>query len=190
MKKISKYQNIHESLLFECSQGNQKSQFEIYKLYYKAMFNASLRIINNTEDAEDIMQEAFLKAFNNLDKYKGEVSFGAWLKRIVVYKSLDYLRKRKIEFIPIDEGSDIVTEEDPGQGTDENEKISYELLIEEINKLAEGYRIILTLYLIENYSHSEIAEMLKISSSTSRSQFNRAKKRLLENIKKINISRI
>jgi len=146
------------------------------------MYNSSFRIVNNQADAEDIMQESFLKAFQNLGKYKGQVSFGAWLKRIVVNQSLDYLRKRKIEIVTLDESSDIISEYEADNSWEVEDDTSYENVIKEINMLAEGYRLILNLYLIEGYSHSEIAEMLNISSSTSRSQFNRAKKRLLERI--------
>ncbi len=184
MKKGNQYLNLHEQLLRECRQGNRKSQFEIYKLYYKAMFNTSFRIVNNFPDAEDIMQESFLKAFQNLDKYKGEVSFGAWLKRIVVNRSLDYLRKRKVDFVEIENEPEIISEVEHESSWEVEENTRYETVIKEINNLPEGYKIILTLYLLEGYNHNEIAEMMKISPSTSRSQFNRAKKRLIDTINK------
>jgi RNA polymerase sigma-70 factor (ECF subfamily) len=140
--------------------------------------------VNNLPDAEDIMQEAFLKAFMNLDRYKGEVSFGAWLKKIVVNQSLDYLRKRKVEIIPLDENIEIIEDDKLESSWEIDRSIQYEKVIKEISNLPEGYRIILSLYLLEGYDHSEIAEILNISPSTSRSQFNRAKKRLLENLNK------
>ena len=90
-----KYKNIHQELINECKAGNSKAQFEIYKLYYKAMYNTSHRIVNNVQDAEDIMQESFLSAFEKIDSYEGNVSFGSWLKKIAANKSLDHLRKNK-----------------------------------------------------------------------------------------------
>ncbi len=83
----SNYQNIHQGLIDACRHGDAKAQFEIYKLYYKAMYNSCFRILNNTQEAEDVMQEAFLSAFDKINSYKGEVSFGAWLKRIVVNRA-------------------------------------------------------------------------------------------------------
>ncbi|VAW22417.1 RNA polymerase ECF-type sigma factor, partial [hydrothermal vent metagenome] len=88
------YKNIHQEIINRCRAGEQKAQHQLYKLYYKPMFNISLRIVNDKPEAEDIMQEAFLKAFKKIGSYKGEVSFGAWLKKIVVNHSLDALRKR------------------------------------------------------------------------------------------------
>ena len=95
---VSKVQfiNLHQELIDGCRRGDQKAQFQIYKLYYKAMYNTSLRIVKSTMDAEDIMQEAFLTAFENIASYSGTVSFGAWLKKIVQNKSFDYLRRSKI----------------------------------------------------------------------------------------------
>ena len=175
----SNYQNIHQNLIDACRHGNSKAQFEIYKLYYKAMYNSCLRILNNTQEAEDVMQEAFLSAFDKIDSYKGEVSFGAWLKRIVVNRSLDFLKKNKLDSLPLDEKINQLSEE-----VDQNNTIEIENSVEEIKKAIEqlpsGYRIVLSLYLIEAYDHEEISEILNISASTSRSQYNRAKKKLIQ----------
>lgn len=173
----SNYQNIHQDLINACRQGNTKAQFEIYKLYYKAMYNSCLRILNNTQEAEDVMQEAFLSAFDKIDSYKGEVSFGAWLKRIVVNKALDFLKKNKINSLPLDEKINQISVEE-----DENSEIenNVEEITKAIEQLPSGYRIVLSLYLIEGYDHEEIGEILNISASTSRSQYNRAKKKLIQ----------
>lgn len=175
----SNYQNIHQDLIDACCQGDAKAQFEIYKLYYKAMYNSCLRIINNTQEAEDVMQEAFLSAFDKINSYKGEVSFGAWLKRIVVNRALDFLKKNKIDSLPLDERINQLSEEE-----DRLENIDIENDVVEIKKAIEllpsGYRIVLNLYLIEAYDHEEIGEILNISASTSRSQYNRAKKKLIQ----------
>jgi len=175
----SNYQNIHQDLIDACSQGNAKAQFEIYKLYYKAMYNSCLRIVNNTQEAEDVMQEAFLSAFDKINSYKGEVSFGAWLKRIVVNRALDFLKKNKIDSLPLDEKINqlSVEEETPENIEIENNVVEIKKAIEQ---LPSGYRIVLSLYLIEAYDHEEIGEILNISASTSRSQYNRAKKKLIQ----------
>jgi len=174
----SNYQNIHQDLIDACSRGNAKAQFEIYKLYYKAMYNSCLRILNNTQEAEDVMQEAFLSAFDKIASYKGEVSFGAWLKRIVVNRALDYLKKNKIDCLPIDEKIYQLSDE---EAYNEDLTIGKNIgaIKKAIDQLPSGYRIVLSLYLIEAYDHEEIAEILNISASTSRSQYNRAKKKLI-----------
>ena len=96
-EKNGKYDNIHKELIERCKDNDQEAQFEIYKIYYKSMYNTSLRIVNDLMEAEDLMQESFLSAFRKIDTYKGNVSFGAWLKRIVINKSIDYLRRKKIK---------------------------------------------------------------------------------------------
>lgn len=174
----SNYQNIHQDLIDACRQDNAKAQFEIYKLYYKAMYNSCLRILNNTQEAEDVMQEAFLSAFDKINSYKGEVSFGAWLKRIVVNKALDYLKKNKIDCLPIDDKIHQLSEEEIENNEFTTNNI--DLIKQAMEQLPSGYRIVLNLYLIEAYDHEEIAEILNISASTSRSQYNRAKKKLIQ----------
>jgi RNA polymerase sigma factor (sigma-70 family) len=177
------FRNIHQDLIEGCREGDQKAQFQVYKLYYKAMFNTSLRIVSDSMEAEDVMQEAFLSAFEKIHTYSGSVSFGAWLKKIVVNRSLDALSKRKAIFEDI--------ELHTGIHDDSGEEIAYkedvESKVEEvknaIERLPEGYRVILSLYLIEGYDHDEIAEMLNISSSTSRSQLSRAKQKLVSELK-------
>lgn len=181
-KQESIYKNIHQDIIDRCKSGEQKAQFQLYKLYYKAMFNTCLRIVNNSLEAEDIMQESFLKAFEKLNFYKGEVSFGAWLKRIVINHSLDELRKRKLETNSIEDSVYEIKEEEK-RDNDEDISLKIEEIKEEIRKLPDGYRIVLSLYLIEGYDHDEISEILQISNSTSRSQFARAKKKLIECLK-------
>ncbi len=172
-KKI--YTNIHQDLIDRCRHGDRQAQFEIYKLYYKAMYNTSLRIVNQTQEAEDIMQEAFLSAFEKINDYREEVSFGAWLKKIVVNKSLDSLRKKHIEFEDIDTTTLMHT---PDEKTDDEPDYDPESIRKAIGQLPAGYRTILTLYLFEGYDHEEIADILGISNATSRSQYSRARQKL------------
>jgi RNA polymerase sigma factor (sigma-70 family) len=175
------YTNIHQDLINACKTGDRKAQFKIYKLYYKAMFNTSLRIVNDTAEAEDIMQESFLDAFRRLDSYTGEGSFGMWLKRIVVNNSLDMLRRKK-EMVSLDETA--VDLPDPGDTYDE-EGIQYQVkeVKESIAKLPDEYRVVITLFLLEGYDHEEISEILGISNQLSRTRFSRARQKLLEIIR-------
>jgi len=178
------FRNLHQDLLDGCKSGDQKAQFQIYKLYYKAMYNTSLRIVNNTMEAEDVMQEAFLSAFEKIETYSGTVSFGAWLKKIVINRSLDALGKRKAVFEDIESHTGI--RDDGPEDSLRNEEIDIQIgaVKEAIEKLPDGYRVILSLYLLEGYDHDEIAEIMKISSSTSRSQLSRAKQKLISELKK------
>lgn len=181
-KSESIYINIHQDIIDRCKSGEQKAQFQLYKLYYKAMYNTCLRIVNNNLEAEDIMQESFLKAFEKIHTYRSEVSFGAWLKRIVINHSLDELRKKKIELQSIEETS-INPVEDSNENDESDIQAKAEEIRDKINNLPDGYRVVLSLYLLEGYDHDEISEILNITSSTSRSQCARAKQKLIELLK-------
>jgi RNA polymerase sigma factor (sigma-70 family) len=175
------YINIHQELINACSTGDRTAQFRIYKLYYKAMFNTSLRIVNDTAEAEDIMQESFLYAFQRLHTYTGEGSFGSWLKRIVINRSLDSLRKAK-ETISID-----AVEYDLPEEYEENREEEIQFQVAEvksaISQLSDDYRVVLSLFLLEGYDHEEIAQILNISNQLSRTRYSRARQKLLELLK-------
>ncbi len=167
--------NPHAELIEQCRQGSREAHYRLYKLYAKSMYNIGYRIVNNTGEAEDVLQEAFISAFRNLEYYRGEASFGSWLKRIVVNKAINMLHKRRLEYIPDDESFDLA------EPPDTEEKVfpySVDQVRKAIGALPDGYRAVLSLYLLEGYDHSEIAEILGISESTSKSQFNRSKKKL------------
>src|SRR6056297_3179157 len=177
------YQNIHQDIIDRCKKGEQKAQFQLYKLYYKAMFNTSFRIVNDRMEAEDIMQESFLKAFDKIDTYSGKVSFGAWLKRIVINHSLDELKKKKVELDSLEDNIYDIEEDETEEEEDEKETWEkVEEIREAINELPAGYRIVLSLYLLEGYDHEEIAEIMNMSSSTSRSQYTRAKSKVKQQL--------
>jgi len=177
------FKNLHQDLLDGCKSGDQKAQFQIYKLYYKAMYNTSLRIVNDTMEAEDVMQEAFLSAFEKIDTYSGTVSFGAWLKKIVVNRSLDALNKKKAVFEDIESHTGIRDDSGDERARNDEIDIRVEEVKEAIDRLPDGYRVILSLYLLEGYDHDEIAEIMEINSSTSRSQLSRAKQKLIAELK-------
>ena len=176
-----KYLNVHQQLIDLCKRGDSKAQFEIYKLYHKAMYNTCLRIVEDATEAEDIMQEAFFKAFDKINTYRNEVSFGAWLKRIVVNASLDYLKKVKLALTPIDDAQGLRDDGEDDFGDFTPEMVGK--LKRAIDKLPEGYKLVVNLFCIEGFSHDEVGEMLGIASSTSRSQLARAKQKLIELMK-------
>lgn len=160
----------------KCKKGDRKSQYKLYEIYVDAMFNISMRMLRSKEDAEDVVQESFVAAFKSLNGFKYESSFGAWLKRIVINKSINQLKCKRAEVIPVDERDYVAEEEDNESAA----AVELEKVRIGIDKLPDGYRQVLNLYLIEGYDHSEIGEILTISTSTSKSQYHRAKKRLLE----------
>ena len=178
--------NLHQDLIDGCRRGDQKAQFQMYKLYYKAMYNTSLRIVNDTMEAEDIMQEAFLSAFEKIGTYSGTVSFGSWLKKIVQNRSLDYLSKsRKIIYGDIESFHDMEDTSVEELHLTEEPDPRLNKVMEAIKRLPEVYRNIVSLYLLEGYDHEEISEILSIPSSTSRSQFSRARQKLINEIEGI-----
>lgn len=137
-----------------------------------------MRIINNATEAEDVMQESFLNAFTKIDTYKGEVSFGAWLKKIVINRSLDYLKKRKVKFEEINEKTNQLPDYQM-----EIKEVNMKVIKDAIQKLPDGYRVVFSLFLIEGYDHEEISEILGISNTSSRTQYLRAKNKLRELLK-------
>ena len=173
--------NIHEDLIKGCLVNDRKSQFQVYKLYYKAMYNTAIRIVNDSALAEDIMQESFLEAFRQIGTFREESSFGAWLKKIVIHKSIDEIRKAR-DIVSIDDTEVEIAD----QNEDENYIQVLSTRVEELRKaihaLPDHYRIILSLYLLEGYDHEEIAQILDISYNLSRTRYSRAKKKLLEMI--------
>lgn len=156
-----------------CLRGDKIAYREFYTLYSRAMLNASLRIVGNQEEAEDILQESFLVAFQKLNEIRSDAEFGGYLKKVVVNRSIDLIRKKKLDLTSLDEVqvADVAAEEtqyDPA------------ILAECIAELPSGFRVVLTLYLFEDYSHREIAGFLNILEGTSRSQYNRARHKLAE----------
>lgn len=170
--------DIHDELIQRCRMGDPAAYHQLYKLYKRSMFNTSYRIVNNIEEAEDILQEAFVNAFKNLRHYRGDSTFGAWLKRIVINKAITQVKKKRMERFPEDERWDVREEEEVD--VFDGFPFTVEKVRQAIQKLPEGYRMVLSLYLLEGYDHQEIGEILGISESTSKSQFNRSKKKLKE----------
>ncbi len=139
------------------------------------MYNAAIRILNDCFEAEDVMQEAFLTAFTKLDSYKGEVAFGAWLKRIVINKSINQLRKNnRYELTKME----IVRENEIEEEGIETTKLDPKMVLNAIQNLKENYRVILTLHLIEGFDYEEIQQILNYTNENVRTTILRAKNKL------------
>ncbi|SNR50676.1 RNA polymerase sigma-70 factor, ECF subfamily [Lutibacter agarilyticus] len=162
-------------LIISCENGDKKAQFAIYKQYYKAMFNTAYRIVNDRFEAEDIMQESFLAAFTKLGSFSGNVTFGAWLKRIVINHSLTALKKnKKIDTVSIEK----VTIKNSEEEKEDYSLLSVKEILAQIAKLKPNYKVAITLHLIEGYDYEEIAEIMDISYENSRTTVSRAKNKL------------
>ena len=181
MEKTAKYDiNKHRSLIEACKRNDRKAQIKVYDLYYKAMYNTSLRIVNDTLLAEDIMQESFLDAFNKLESFEWRSSFGSWLKRIVINKSLDKIRK-KLDEVSVSEVDEQIMDKNDG---DDFSNIEYRL--EEVKValklLPKDYKLILVLHLFEGYDHQEISQILNLPYNNVRVRYMRAKRKLIEKV--------
>ena len=159
------------NLIQDCINGNRLKQKELYNLFAASMYSICLRYARNQMDAEDILQNGFIKLYNNLHKFRGEGPFEAWVRRIFVNSAIELLRERK-NFFAINSLSEShlpVTRESPLHSLYEKD------LIRTTHLLSDGYRTVFHLYAIEGLSHKEIAQHMGISESTSKSQYSRAK---------------
>lgn len=175
------YNDITIDIIEQCKTGNTRAQQKLYQLYSKAMYNVCYRMMNNREEAEDMLQDSFTEAFSNLAAFRFESTFGVWLKRITVNKCINNLKKRKVDFISLHNIPDpVVSDKFENEEASDTKTLSVDLVQKAIEKLPEGYRVVFSLYLIEGYDHDEIAHILGISKSTSKSQYSRAKQRIRE----------
>lgn len=171
MNDQSNHTDSENDLITGCIEGNPKSQRELYDRFASKMYGVCLRYAGNTNDANDLLQEGFVKVFNNLEKFRGEGSFEGWVRRIFINTCIEQFRKKAKSYNIGKAHEDIV--EDPG--LDALDTLAAKDLLKIINQLSPGYKTIFNLYVVEGYSHKEIAEMLNISEGTSKSQLARAK---------------
>ena len=164
------------NLLSACKRQDQKAQLEIYNRYCKAMYNIALRIIGDPDDAEDVMQEAFIKAFANLHRFAQKSTFGAWLKRIVINESISWLRKNtKMQTVPIDERLSGQLETDTFEIPNDAD---VKMLLQAVSELKENYRVAISLLYFEGYDYEEISEIMHLSYGNVRTLVSRAKQKL------------
>ncbi len=176
------YQDIHREIIELSKIGDQKAQYQLYRLYSKAMFNICYRMLNNREEAEDLLQDSFCDAFTKLDTFRYESSFGIWLKKIVVHRCINWLRKKKISLV-LHEELDESVQKTESEIDYEDISMDVKRIHQAIALLPDGYRIIFSLYALEGYDHAEISEIMGISESTSKSQYLRAKQRIKDILK-------
>lgn len=164
----------------KCKQNDRKAQLKLYNQYCDGMFTVAMRFVKDTMEAEDIVQEAFIKAFSKIHQYKAEVTFGAWLKRIVINKSIDLLKSKKQRMLELDEVHLKVIDNNYEDEWLVDDAITLDEVKKAIQKLPDKYQYVVMLFLIEGYDHQEIAEILNITEVASRTQLSRGKSKLRE----------
>ena len=180
------YTDRHVDLVERCKLGERKAQHELYKHYSKAMFNVCMRMLNHMAEAEDALQEAFVDAFTHIHQFRQQSTFGAWLKQIVVNKAINQLRSQKMQWVQLEEwqaADGALYGAEDSYDSCEDTVYEVERIRQTMQQLPEGYRVVLNLYLFEGYDHEEIGEVLGISEVTSRTQYMRAKRKLVEMMK-------
>jgi len=174
-----------QALIDGCLKGDRRSQQAIHKLFYGKMKAVCMRYTRDSDQAMDVLQEGFLKVFNNLDKYTGVGTFEGWMRRIMVNLSIDRFRRLKHDLVLLGEQNDIENwageAEDDSDDSEENDEIydiTPEQIIDAMQQLTPAYRTVFNLYVYEDYTHQDIAEALGISVGTSKSNYAKAKKNM------------
>jgi len=172
---------VVESILEGCIAGKREAQYELYKMFASSMLAVCFRYARNRDEAEDLLQEGFLKVFQKISSFRREGSFEGWMKRIMINNALNEIKKnRRIPFL---EDIGVINETqivDPNEPSGNLDPVPADILMEMIKSLPEGYRIVFTLYVMEDFSHREIANELNISENTSKTQLLKAR-RVLKN---------
>lgn len=178
---VDKQIDIHHHLVEESLDGSTKAQYELYKLYAGAMFYTCYNFMHSREEAEDMLQEAFSEAFSTLHRFRFESSFGTWLKRIVINKCINEIKRKKTDLLFSDE----MESYESSYTNEESDFPNLDLAMvkEAMTELPEGGRVVFQLYLLEGYDHREIAEILGVSESNSKTQYRRAKMKIKELLK-------
>jgi len=167
-------------LIEGCIRGDRKMQYELYERFAPKMFGVCLRYASNNEEAEDILQEGFIKVFKKIGSYRNEGSFEGWIRRIFVNTAIEHFR-RKIHLQPITEKEESTVE---GKYLSILDTLAEKDIVQLVQQLSPGYRTVFNMYVIEGYSHKQIAEELGISEGTSKSQLSRAKQILQDLVQK------
>ena len=177
-QKLETTATIPNDLIAQCRNQNRRAQLTLYRQYAHGMFCVAMRFVKNPADAEDITQEAFIKAFQRIDQFEGNVTFGAWLKRIVINRSIDFLKARKQHFVELQEHRLSIADE-PEDWSVEQE-VDVEAVKAAMEELPDKYRYVVQLYLVEGYDHQEISEILDLRETTCRTRLMRGKNYLKE----------
>lgn len=178
MPTAADYRDTHRELVLGCQRKDRNAQRALYGHYAKPMYNLCLRMLKHSHDAEDVLQVAFVHIFGKIDTFNFDASISAWIKRIVVNRCIDHLKKRRLLTTDLDPARHDAADSSPDTAPAHAPKMSVNAIKQATRQLSEGYRVVLSLYLFEGYDHEEIASILGISVGTSKSQYSRAKKRL------------
>lgn len=170
-------------IIEKCKQNNRKAQMQLYNQYCQGMYIVAKRFVKHDAEAEDVVQDAFIKAFSKLHQYQAEVTFGAWLKRIVINTSIDALKSKNQRLVELEDVHLKVVDTSDEDKWLVDDAVTIDTIKEAINNLSEKYRYVVMLYLIEGYDHQEISEILQISEVASRTQLYRGKLQLQELLK-------
>lgn len=180
MNGLSNQMSSESDLIEGCIQGNRKMQYELYERFSSKMYGVCLRYAANAEEAEDILQEGFIKVFKKISSYRGDGSFEGWIRRIFVNTAIEHFRK-KTYLQPITEQEESTLE---GKYISVLDNLAEKDIVRLIQQLSPGYRTVFNMYVVEGYTHKQIAEALNISEGTSKSQLSRAKLILQDLVKK------
>lgn len=175
--------DIHQDLIRQSIEGSRKAQYKLYQQYARAMYNICIRMMPGVEDAEDMLQESFAEAFRRLHTFRFESTFGAWLKRIVINRCINEMRRRKADLKYFEDMH--LFEGKPEEEVEET-GLSVDKVRMAMKELPNGSRMIFSLYLLEGYDHLEIADILNISVSNSKSQYMRARQKVKELLTQMN----
>lgn len=173
---------VDSKLILDCKANDKKAQITLYRKYNQGMYKIAFRLLGNIEDAEDVIQESFLNAFKKINQFKVEVTFGAWLKKIVVNRSINHLQKNRLTLVDMDESNLEQIESDETRQESNDNSVIKEIKAA-ITMLPEKYRYVAMLYLIEGFDHPEIADILNISVPTSKTRLSRGKVKLKNELK-------
>lgn len=181
-----------DTLIAGCKKGDRKCQQEVYRMFYGKMMSICLRYTNDKDDAKDVLQEGFIKAFSQLDKYNFNGSFEGWIRRIMVNNAIDFYRKNKHVYDLLDSDAEVeninVTDENEEQEENVFKNIKSNDIMEAIQTLTPAYRTVFNLYVMEGYSHQQIADELNINLGTSKSNLAKARFNLQKILKQKFIS--
>ena len=173
---------FQKDIIEKCRRNDRKAQLQLYNNYCDGMYSVAKRYLRHDAEAEDAVQDAFIKAFTKMHLFSGDVAFGAWLKKIVIRTCLDVLKKRKMNLVDLDS----IQLKEPISDEESHwvfsNSISLDHIKNAIDKVSQNYKLVLNLYLIEGYDHQEISGILNINEATSRTYLHRGKQKLQQQL--------
>jgi RNA polymerase sigma factor (sigma-70 family) len=182
--------SVDQKIIEGCLAGKRRAQSQLYNKFSAGMLGICLRYCRNLEDAEDVLQEGFIKVFRSIHSFRGEGSIGGWIKRIMINTAITHIKKIMTTGYGQVELNDTIDFEEPEDEEIVFQPVDSERLLTYIQELPEGYRTVLNLYVFEGYTHKEIAESLSISENTSKTQLFKARKFLRNKIEPVSERKI